>query len=558
MNLYVVSLLFFWRDVLQDTSFFSLIGPHTESNIDFNPLLRFQANVAPIEELVRAMEQLDVAHREETQKKVAEREKVVADGEQQAQYLAEEKQRIQDLVSELERELIEGDGEMKTMEKKLKQLKSVKEDLDEEDASIAKVLKEQELETVKVEEQLAEQRKELERKEENSREMERVFNQQIAQEREEVEKIKKQVEELEKLEMQLKKTKATEEDELLDIKNNIKDKVATNDALAEEVKQLEVKVSDISQGKPTAVVLEEMKTQFAEAEMAIKVAESQGAAMDKVEKEKEELVKINTAYREEIEKITEESKGNDVKLTELKKTLCYVKEQVVLVLEKQKKEEEYILEQEKQAQEYEKCLENGERRFCEAQLKVKNLEKEIKEEEQKSSALKLKLEAKAKEREVEFEKNIKVSGEIQDVCNKVTEMRAIKEELLNGLKELAVERANGEQVLVNLKLNQEEVSAQLIAVDCTNRDLEVKVIEEMENLKQERENSKQVEESLQLKELERAKKEKIFTALEAAVKEKEEELQDVVKQTECLGKEVAPIEGEAEQVKQQNIVYNIL
>ena len=553
MNLYVVSLLFFWRDVLQDTSFFSLIGPHTESNIDFNPLLRFQANVAPIEELVRAMEQLDVAHREETQKKVAEREKVVADGEQQAQYLAEEKQRIQDLVSELERELIEGDGEMKTMEKKLQQLKSVKEDLDEEDASIAKVLKEQELETVKVEEQLAEQRKELERKEENSKEMERVFNQQIAQEREEVEKIKKQVEELEKLEMQLKKTKATEEDELLDIKNNIKDKVATNDALAEEVKQLEVKVSDISQGKPTAVVLEEMKTQFAEAEMAIKVAESQGAAMDKVEKEKEELVKMNTAYREEIEKITEESKGNDVKLTELKKTLCYVKEQVVLVLEKQKKEEEYILEQEKQAQEYEKCLENGERRSCEAQLKIKNLEKEIKEEEQKSSALKLKLEAKAKEREVEFEKNIKVSGEIQDVCNKVTEMRAIREELLNGLKELAVERANGDQVLVNLKLNQEEVSAQLIAVDCTNRDLEVKVIEEMENLKQERENSKQVEESLQLKELERAKKEKIFTALEAAVKEKEEELQDVVKQTECLGKEVAPIEGEAEQVKQQNL-----
>ena len=553
MNLYVVSLLFFWRDVLQDTSFFSLIGPHTESNIDFNPLLRFQANVAPIEELVRAMEQLDVAHREETQKKVAEREKVVADGEQQAQYLAEEKQRIQDLVSELERELIEGDGEMKTMEKKLKQLKSVKGDLDEEDASIAKVLKEQELETVKVEEQLAEQRKELERKEENSREMERVFNQQIAQEREEVEKIKKQVEELEKLEMQLKKTKATEEDELLDIKNNIKDKVATNDALAEEVKQLEVKVSDISQGKPTAVVLEEMKTQFAEAEMAIKVAESQGAAMDKVEKEKEELVKINTAYREEIEKITEESKGNDVKLTESKKRLCFVKEQVVLVLEKQKKEEEYILEQEKQAQEYEKCLENGERRFCEAQLKIKNLEKEIKEEEQKSSALKLKLEAKAKEREVEFEKNIKVSGEIQDVCNKVTEMRAIREELLNGLKELAVERANGEQVLVNLKLNQEEVSAQLIAVDCTNRDLEVKVIEEMENLKQEREDSKQVEESLQLKELERAKKEKIFTALEAAVKEKEEELQDVVKQTECLGKEVAPIEGEAEQVKQQNL-----
>ena len=551
MNLYVVSLLFFWRDVLQDTSFFSLIGPHTESNIDFNPLLRFQANVAPIEELVRAMEQLDVAHREETQKKVAEREKVVADGEQQAQYLAEEKQRIQDLVSELERELVEGDGEMKTMEKKLKQLKSVKGDLDEEDASIAKVLKEQELETVKVEEQLAEQRKELERKEENSREMERVFNQQIAQEREEVEKIKKQVEELEKLEMQLKKTKATEEDELLDIKNNIKDKVATNDALAEEVKQLEVKVSDISQGKPTAVVLEEMKTQFAEAEMAIKVAESQGAAMDKVEKEKEELVKMNTAYREEIEKITEESKGNDVKLTELKKTLCYVKEQVVLVLEKQKKEEEYILEQEKQAQEYEKCLENGERRFCEAQLKVKNLEKEIKEEEQKSSALKLKLEAKAKEKEVEFEKNTKVKGEIQDVCNKVTEMRAIKEELLNGLKELAVERANGEQVLVNLKLNQEEVSAQLIAVDCTNRDLEVKVIEEMENLKQERENLKQVEESLKSKE--RAEKEKIFTALEAAVKEKEEELQDVVKQTECLGKEVAPIEGEAEQVKQQNL-----
>ena len=42
--------------------------------------------------------------------------------------------------------------------------------------------------------------------------------------------------------------------------------------------------------------------------------------------------------------------------------------------------------------------------------------------------------------------------------------------------------------------------------------------------------------------------EKMATALEAAVKEKEDELKEVARQTECLGKEAAPGEGEAKQV----------
>ena len=65
---------------------------------------------------------------------------------------------------------------------------------------------------------------------------------------------------------------------------------------------------------------------------------------------------------------------------------------------------------------------------------------------------------------------------------------------------------------------------------------------------QAKEKLKQVDDQLKLKELERTEKEKISTALEAAVKEKKEKLQEMAKQAECLGKEVAPGEGEAEQV----------
>merc|ERR1719339_514722 len=174
-----------------------------------------------------------------------------------------------------------------------------------------------------------------------------------------------------------------------------------------------------------------------------------------------------------------------------------------------------------------KCLEDGQRRSSEAQLKAKSLEKEIEEEKQTSLDLQSEVEAKTKKKEIEVLKKVKVSAQIQEVCQKVAEIKAVKDKLLNGLKELALQRANSEQVLTNLKLRDEEVSAQLVAEDSTHHDYEVQRVEEVKRLEQGRDNLKQMDDELQLKELERSEKEKYATALEAAVKEKEEELEEV-------------------------------
>ena len=494
------------------------------------------------------MGQLEVAHKQEEQEKAAEREKVVAEGEQQAQQLAQEKQRILDLNIELERELVKEDGEMKGLEEKLKQLKSTKEDLEEENARIAKISDEQGLEIKKVEEILVEQEKEIRKKEEDAKEAEKMFNKQVAQEKEDLDNIEKQIEELQKVKVSLEKTKAIEEDQLLDLKTSHKENAAQNEALGGEVKQLEVQALDITQGKPTEVVLEEMRIQIVEADMATKVAESQGAAMAEVGKEKEELVRRNTAHKDELEKLNEENKDTEVELAAGKETLNRVKEKVVELMEKQKKEEMEILEQEAKAEELRKCLEDDQRRSSELQLKAKGLEKEIEEEKQTSKDLQSKAEVKMKKKEVEMLKKVKVSAQIQEVCEKVAEIKAVKDKLMNDLKELALQRANSEQVLTNLRLRDEEVSTQLVAEDRIHHDYEVKGNEEMKRLEQARDNLKQVDDRLRLKELERSEKEKYATALETTVKEKEDELQEVARQAECLGKEVAPGEGEAEQV----------
>ena len=225
-------------------------------------------------------------------------------------------------------------------EERLKQLKSAKEDLEEEDARIDQVSKEQELEIKKVDEQLVEQEREIRRRKEEAKEAEEMLHKQLVQDRDEVDQIEKQVEELEKLKANLKKTKATEEDELLDLNTSIKEMVAQNEALAGEVEQLEVQVLDITQGKQTEAVLEEMRIQLEEANLATKVAESQGAAMAEVEKDKEELVRRNSEYKEELEKLAEENKNVEVGLAAKKETLGYLKEQVVELLEKQKMENE--------------------------------------------------------------------------------------------------------------------------------------------------------------------------------------------------------------------------
>jgi len=271
--------------------------------------------------------------------------------------------------------------------------------------------------------------------------------------------------------------------------------------------------------------------------------------MAEVGKEKEELVRKNTAHKNELEKLNEENKDTEVELAAGKETLNRVKEKVVELMEKQKKEEMEILEQEIKAEELQKCLEDDQRRSSEVQLKAKGLEKEIEEEKQTSMYLQSEVEAKSEKKEVEMLKKVKVSAQIQEVCKKVAEIKAVKDKLMNGLKELALQRANSEQVLTNLKLRDEEVSAQLVAEDSTHHDYEVQRVEEVKRLEQGRDNLKQVDDELQLKELERSEKEKYATALEAAVKEKEVELEEVARQAECLGKEVAPGEGEAEKAK---------
>ena len=233
-----------------------------------------------------------------------ESEKVVAEGELQAKRLADENRRIQDLNVELERELARGDDEEKVLEERLKQLKLAKQNLDEEEARIDEVLKKQECESMKVEQQLAEQAKEIKKKEEEAKTTEEMLTKKLAQEREEVDKIEKQVEELRKLEANMKKTKATEDDQILDLKTSIKQMVAENEALAGEVDQLEMQVLEITQGKEAEAVLEEMRIQIAELNMATKVAESQGVAMAEVEKEKEELVRRNIVHKGELEKLT--------------------------------------------------------------------------------------------------------------------------------------------------------------------------------------------------------------------------------------------------------------
>ena len=107
---------------------------------------------------------------------------------------------------------------------------------------------------------------------------------------------------------------------------------------------------------------------------------------------------------------------------------------------------------------------------------------------------------------------------------------------------------NGDDTLTNLRLKENEVSAQILAEDHIHQDYEVKEADELKRLEQAKEKLKQVDGQLKLKELEVNEKEKIATALESAVREKKEKLQEMAREAECIGKEAAPGEGEAEQV----------
>ena len=125
---------------------FNMVTNDVERVQSRGPVAKVLFGDQPLEELTKAMRQLEVTHMQKKQEKAAERRKVVAEGEQQVQQLAVEKQHIQNLNVEFGVELAKGDCEIKVLEERLKQLKSAKEDLDKEDARINEVLKERELE----------------------------------------------------------------------------------------------------------------------------------------------------------------------------------------------------------------------------------------------------------------------------------------------------------------------------------------------------------------------------------------------------------------------------
>merc|ERR1711934_195111 len=107
-----------------------------------------------------------------------------------------------------------------------------------------------------------------------------------------------------------------------------------------------------------------------------------------------------------------------------------------------------------------------------------------------------------KEKEVEILKQTKVSDQIQKVCRKVAEIRSVKDRLMSDLKELDLQRVNGEDTLTSLRLKEKEVSAQILAEDHIHQDYEVKGAEEVKRLEQAKEKLKQVDGQLKLKELE--------------------------------------------------------
>merc|ERR1719430_1585952 len=124
------------------------------------------------------------------------------------------------------------------------------------------------------------------------------------------------------------------------------------------------------------------------------------------------------------------------------------------------------------------------------------------------------MESKTEQKGVEVMKQIKVSAQIQEVCRTVAEIRAVKDKLVNDLKELDMQRANGDHVLTNLRLKEEELSAQLLAEDSIHQEYEAKGDEEVKRLEEAKEKLKQVDDKLKSKELERDEEEKITTALE--------------------------------------------
>merc|ERR1719495_1650914 len=508
-----------------------------------------EVNLEPVQELTKAMMQLEVSHREAKLEHDAAKEKSVVEGEKQAKELAAEKERVQMVNIELERELASVDDEIKTLTKKLNELEMFKKVLDEEDLRLAKMSEDQERELQRLDQRLVDQQTEIRAKENGADRRKALFNAQRVSEEQEIDELEKKLDELLKLKAKLKNTAATEEDELLDMRTVEKDLAAENEETGGVIKQLEEQILVTTGGKSAEDALMEKKQQIAAAEMATKVAECQGSAMAEVMQDKEQLVERNKVLVQDLERLAEEDREIGGKLAGTKVVLDKVKKDVVEADTNLKRIEEKKAEQEKRSQELKRRMEDEGRRRKELQDQMEFAEKEMENETTVSVQLKFDVEEKSKRKEVEIKKEANTSAVLQQVRGEVAKIKEVRDRLVLDVKRLTLERTGHEQTLACLRSKEEELATQITAEEGAHQELDVIISKESQRHEELQESVKQVDEQLQQKNLEKNEMERVAAELEIQIGKKCEEYQGVVKQIDCLGKESPPCDREAEQAK---------
>merc|ERR1719494_1699508 len=329
----------------------------------------------------------------------------------------------------------------------------------------------------------------------------------------------------------------------------MKQQIAENEETSEVIKQLEEQILVTTVGKSAEDALMEKREQIAAAEMATKVAECQGSAMAEVIQEKEQLVEKNNMLVQDLERLAEEDKEIGGKLAGTKVVLDQVKKDVVEAGTNLKRIEEKIAEQEKRSQELKKRTEDEGRRRRELQAQMGIAEKEVEDETTVSLQLKLDIEEKSKRKEVETMKGANTSAVLQQVGGEVSKIKEVRDRLVLDVKRLTLERAGHEQTLACLRSKEEELATRITAEESAHQELDVYISKESQRGEELQESLKQVDQQVQQKNLEKNGMERVVAELEIQIGKKREEYEGVVKQIDCLSKESAPCDREAEQAK---------
>merc|ERR1719494_390461 len=329
----------------------------------------------------------------------------------------------------------------------------------------------------------------------------------------------------------------------------MKQQIAENEETSEVIKQLEEQILVTTGGKSAEDALMEKKQQIAAAEMATKVAECQGSAMAEVLHDKEQLVEKNNMLVQDLERLAEEDRGMGGKLAGTKVVLDQARKDVVEAETNLKRIEEKITEQEKMSQELKKRTEDEGMRRKELQAQMQLAEKDMENEVTVSLQLKLDIEEKSKRKEVEITKEANTRAVLQQVRGEVAKIKEVRDRLVLDVKRLTLERAGHEQTLACLRSKEEELATEITAEDSAHQELDVHISKESQRCEELQESLKQVDQQLQQKNVEKNERERVVAELETQIGKKREEYQGAVKQIDCLSKESAPCDREAEQVK---------